>query len=114
VACPTNQICGYATDAGCSATGTCFHDPGVTCLAYSPGCACDGTEITVVCTGLPSGFVSKPLAHTGACGQVDAGGACTSDSQCAGGLKCCYPCGVAGCTNQCITPTAGGTCPLYP
>jgi hypothetical protein len=112
--CGTGQICGFPTGEGCSGRGTCFPAPGVTCLAYSAGCACDGTEINVACTGLPGGYVTQPLLHTGVCGQVDAGGACTSDTQCAPGLKCCYPCGVAGCTNQCITPLSSGTCPMYP
>jgi hypothetical protein len=36
------------------------------------------------------------------------------DSECAPGLKCCYPCGTPGCTNKCIKPLTSGTCPLYP
>jgi hypothetical protein len=36
-------------------------------MAYSPGCACDGTAINVVCNGLPSGYETKPMRHTGAC-----------------------------------------------
>jgi hypothetical protein len=68
----------------------------------------------VVCNGLPTGYDTKPLAYTGACGQVDAGGACTSDVECTPGTKCCYPCGIPGCTNQCIAVPAGGSCPLYP
>jgi hypothetical protein len=70
--------------------------------------------VNVICNGLPSGYAPRPLAHTGACTGLDAGSACTSDTQCGPGLKCCYPCGVQGCTNQCITPQANGTCPLYP
>jgi hypothetical protein len=42
------------------------------CNAYSPGCACDGTMISVACTGLPTGYVTKPLAHTGMCDATDA------------------------------------------
>jgi hypothetical protein len=44
----------------------------------------------------------------------EAGGACTSDSQCPPGLKCCYPCGVAGCSNVCMEPTEAGRCPMFP
>jgi hypothetical protein len=84
------------------------------CLAYSAGCACDGTEINVTCNGLPSGYDTKPLAHSGACAQVDAGGGCTSDTQCGTGQKCCYPCGIPGCTNQCTTVPSGASCPHYP
>ncbi len=67
-----------------------------------------------MCTGLQNGYTSKPLLHTGSCAKVDAGAACTTDTQCPLGFKCCYPCGVAGCTNSCITPQANGTCPMYP
>jgi hypothetical protein len=84
------------------------------CNAYSPGCACDGTEESIVCNGLPSGYARKPLLHTGACAALEAGAGCTSDTQCGPGLKCCYPCGTAGCTNTCIAVPDGGGCPLYP
>jgi hypothetical protein len=29
------------------------------------------------------------------------------------GLLCCYPCGVAGCHNQCMAPVQG-RCPMIP
>lgn len=35
------------------------------------------------------------------------GSVCTEDSQCASGLLCCYPCGIAGCENQCSVPVDG-------
>jgi hypothetical protein len=69
--CANGGVCGYRESDGCSAAGSCFPAPGAVCLLYSPGCACDGSEISVACTGLPSGYVSKPLRHTGAC--VDGG-----------------------------------------
>src|SRR5580704_1937881 len=65
--CATGQICGFPTADACSAQGTCFPAPGATCLVYSPGCACDGTEVNVACTGLPSGYATQPLLHTGGC-----------------------------------------------
>jgi hypothetical protein len=71
VECPKGQVCGFPEAAGCGVEGTCFVAQQVICNAYSPGCACDGSEISVACTGLPSGYVSKPLRHTGAC--VDGG-----------------------------------------
>jgi hypothetical protein len=37
---------------------------------------------------------------------------CTSNDQCPRGTLCCYPCGIDGCTNQCVTPIKG-RCPLY-
>ncbi len=51
----------------------------------------------------------------GACGGDGGPGArCGSDSQCGGGLKCCYPCGIEGCENQCMAPMPNGQCPLFP
>lgn len=47
-------------------------------------------------------------------GKLPAGAVCTTDQQCQPGLKCCYPCGKAGCDNKCTTPMAGNECPLYP
>jgi hypothetical protein len=47
-------------------------------------------------------------------GGLEAGAHCTSDGECASGLKCCYPCGIPGCTNSCMAPTSAGTCPLFP
>jgi len=37
---------------------------------------------------------------------------CTSNAQCPTGKLCCYPCGIDGCTNQCITPIKGH-CPHF-
>jgi hypothetical protein len=71
--CSNGQICGFPQADGCAAKGSCFPAPGVVCLAYSAGCACDGSEISVACTGLPSGYTAKPLLHTGVCAS-DAGG----------------------------------------
>ena len=47
-------------------------------------------------------------------GDGGQGTLCASDSVCGTGLKCCYPCGTAGCHNECIPPMANGNCPLYP
>jgi hypothetical protein len=38
---------------------------------------------------------------------------------CMPGLRCCYPCGIEGCHNRCITPctqgpACAGGCPLFP
>jgi hypothetical protein len=69
--CPPSMVCGFSESSACSDVGTCFPAPAVTCNAYSPGCACDGTTINVVCNGLPNGYEPKPLRHTGTC--VDGG-----------------------------------------
>jgi hypothetical protein len=69
--CPGTDVCGFLETASCGIEGTCFAAPQVVCAAFSPGCACDGTVVNVICNGLPSGYARKPLKHTGAC--VDGG-----------------------------------------
>jgi hypothetical protein len=110
------MLCGFPALAGCSATGSCFPSPGVICNAYVAGCACDGSEVNTACNGLPTGYAPKPLLHSGACVVAEAGAACTSDTQCGPGYKCCYPCGAAppACSNKCIAVPAGSACPAYP
>ncbi|HEV8581280.1 MAG TPA: hypothetical protein VGX68_19620 [Thermoanaerobaculia bacterium] len=39
---------------------------------------------------------------------------CQEDLQCPSGLKCCYPCGIAGCENRCSRPSENGHCPAFP
>lgn len=39
---------------------------------------------------------------------------CKEDFQCPSGLKCCYPCGIAGCENRCMLPSQNGNCPAFP
>ncbi|HQY61914.1 MAG: hypothetical protein IPQ09_16110 [Myxococcales bacterium] len=46
-------------------------------------------------------------------GKAD-GDTCADTSECAGGLECCYPCGIQGCVNRCMPPAPGGGCPLFP
>jgi hypothetical protein len=104
--CATDYVCGFAESDGCSAQGRCFMAPGAVCQAYAPGCACDGTEITIVCTGLPDGYVSKPLAHTGACG---AQGCCPPSWDM---YACTFPDGGAGlaCHNPALGCASSLTC----
>jgi hypothetical protein len=69
--CPAGTMCAFPATPACTTVGECFPTPGLTCNSFSAGCACDGTEINIACTGLPSGYETKPLRHTGAC--VDGG-----------------------------------------
>ncbi len=77
--CASGFLCGYAAASGCTATGTCVAQEGGFCNAIVPGCACDGTSFNTICGGLPSGYVSKPMAYEGACS--DAGGTFACGSQ---------------------------------
>jgi hypothetical protein len=113
--CGSGSLCGFPVADGCSANGSCFATTGVTCQVYMAGCACDGTEVNLVCNGLPNGYASKPILHSGTCQSgPEAGAACAMDSDCSAGLKCCYPCGIPGCHNECLQPAANGMCPLFP
>jgi hypothetical protein len=72
--CGADQICGFPQSDGCSAAGQCFPAPEAVCETFSPGCACDGTLINLVCNGLSEGFARKPLDHTGECTDTGSGG----------------------------------------
>lgn len=95
--CASGQICGFLETPACPSSGTCFTVPTVACLAYSPGCACDGTEINLACTGLQDGYSTKPLFHTGSCTDaalppdLDATVPCTTDTDCGSGGLCGFP-----------------------
>ena len=105
-------ICGFDDAAACGATGKCFAAPGVQCNAFSPGCACDGSEINTICNGLPSGFTRKPLAHAGACGDA-AAGVCVKDSDCGPNALCGYnDANACNATGQCFA-ISGATCQAY-
>jgi hypothetical protein len=96
--CPSGDMCGYAEAAGCSAQGHCF-PLGPQCNAFSPGCACDGTTINIVCTGLPNGYVSAPFLHAGVCEAPDAG----TTFACGPSLTC-------DASTQYCSVTEGGPC----
>lgn len=92
--CPTNETCAFPSADACGAKGKCFDVSAVAvCQAYSPGCACDGTEINVACTPFPQGYVEKPLAHAGQCNVASDAGptSCVTDSDCGEGFQCGYP-----------------------
>lgn len=95
-------ICGFSMADACKATGTCFPEPGAMCNSFSPGCACDGSTINIVCNGLPDGYAPAPLAHKGDCAP-DAG------------ITGSYTCGSSTCVEGsqiCITSAnpANSTC----
>ncbi len=110
--CPSGDVCGFPPAGGCSAAGTCFPAPGAVCQAYSPGCACDGTDINVACTGLPGGSVSRPLLHTGACASdagLDAMAPMHWYSTC--GDPVCHVSPDGGSPDAGLTDDAGAPCP---
>ena len=117
--CGTGKMCGFKTADACSATGTCFDSPGpggVACLAYAPGCTCDGMEINLACNGYPNGYASKPVLHTGACDSVvDAGAPCATDTDCGSGKMCAFKIADAcSATGTCLVrPPPGPECAAF-
>ncbi len=118
--CASGQVCEFAL--GCDQTRGACHSNGCQSLPVAPQyCGCDGRTIQQTSACLPA----RAYRSMGACpdaGPVDAGsdagglplGAeCADGGACAEGLLCCYPCGIPGCVNRCMTPMAG-RCPLLP
>lgn len=91
--CPPDSMCGYPVSQACEAKGQCFPAPGAICNGYSPGCACDGSEISIVCTGLPAGYAEKPVLHAGvcefSCGASQSCNSATEYCKVASGGPCC-------------------------
>lgn len=108
-ACAADEWCDLPNGCGFpDAMGACKKRP-QGCYADCPGvCGCDGKQYCNACTanaqGIDSGDDKSCLA----------GKPCSTDQECAAGLKCCYPCGIPGCQNQCTVPDASGACPMYP
>jgi hypothetical protein len=118
--CASGSYCGFNDADKCAATGACFASSGVECAAYSPGCACDGTEVNVACTPYPSGYTSKPLLHTGACesgGAQDAstGAPCNADVDCAGTNQACAFLESEACSahGTCVAKNTGPECNVF-
>ncbi len=113
--CTGGGLCGFPEVDACSAIGSCFAATQVRCNAYSPGCACDGSEVNAICNGLPNGYAPAPLLHAGVC--LDSGASDGGD-----GGRCCpaswdlysctYPDGGAGmaCHNPALGCASSLTC----
>jgi hypothetical protein len=117
--CTGGRICGFPESSGCAARGQCFPASGVMCGAFSPGCACDGTTINLVCNGLPNNYAGKPLASSGDCPAQD-GSMRDGTTTDAGGPVPCAPMGSGGpsfCNpgEICVAQTTtGGPCGIVP
>src|SRR6185295_7976141 len=113
--CEANEWCDYPPSSICGVadiTGSCRARPSF-CTEDCPGvCGCDGSFYCNECMAQSAGV---DISGDRAC-QRDGGAqsSCMRDSDCRAGLKCCYPCGQDGCTNQCITPMPNGMCPMFP
>jgi hypothetical protein len=120
--CSPQQVCGFRENAtnACSGLGQCFTPEQVVCNSVLLGCACDGTDVNMVCNGLPDGYATKPVAHTGACtdasGGADAGGPCTTSTECPPQYLCGFrwlvPNACSGEQGECFLPS-GATCQSF-
>ncbi len=111
-ACTGSTICQYG-HATCCGIESSF----MTCKCQAGGFSCYQTvECNFICPGSTDASTDADAngraSDTGT-GDGAAGTQCTVASQCMQGLLCCYPCGVAGCHNQCMAPVQG-RCPLIP
>jgi hypothetical protein len=105
---PVASRCGFPIADACSATGVCLVYSQVGCNVASPGCACDGSEVNIVCNGLPNGYAPAPLLHQGACTDSGAGSVVDGGACCPTGwdlYSCTYPDGGAG--SACHNPQLG-------
>jgi hypothetical protein len=76
-------------------------------------CACVGRPPGRDCTCGSAGWMCPDAGTDAATDGGTAGTLCSRDTDCTGGLLCCYPCGIPGCMNRCTAPM-GGRCPLIP
>ncbi|HMJ11516.1 MAG TPA: hypothetical protein VK524_08905 [Polyangiaceae bacterium] len=85
---------------------------GYDCCTNTCICGPDGkVRCNVTCNGNGEGGACGTDAGTGGGGP---GTLCDSHSDCHAQLRCCYPCGIPDCHNQCMAPMPDGQCPLFP
>jgi hypothetical protein len=98
---------GSTARTNCPSSAAC-----TTCGAYlcGPGEYCCNSACGI-CG--PAGGPCPNINCVGTGGGNGVGQTCTQNSDCASGLLCCYPCGTAGCTNQCMQPGPNGACPMF-
>ncbi len=68
--CSHGLSCLFDIKCGCSVQGVCMQgfDPNKPiCNAISNSCSCSGQTVNVICNGLPGGYYSEPIAHSGGC-----------------------------------------------
>jgi len=114
VQCAADEWCDFPDGCGYpDALGVCKKRP-EGCTADCPGvCGCDGKFYCNVCSANGLGI---DTSNDTSCSPGDAGSgsSCGSDFECQAGLKCCYPCGIPGCQNQCMKADSSGQCPAFP
>jgi hypothetical protein len=71
-----------------------------------PPCTPEEIAIAVAILSMEDEVLADPATHF-------TRSSCASDADCAGGQRCCYPCGIPGCSNVCTT-VSNGQCPAFP
>ena len=114
IACAADEWCDLPNGCGNpDDLGVCKPKP-QGCYADCPGvCGCDGKTYCNACVANAQGV---DTSNNNSCSPGDGGQGtgCSNDFECQAGLKCCYPCGIPGCSNACIPPDPGGNCPMFP
>jgi hypothetical protein len=122
ISCGQDEWCDYAPSqpsgknycGGDDGGGYCRAKP-QGCTADCPGvCGCDGKFYCNACAAHAAGTDDTNDTACMHAGDAGSGAACQGDNDCQNGLKCCYPCGTPGCTNQCMKPDSSGQCPAFP
>lgn len=117
VACNAGQYCDKPEGADCGPApcrGTCKESPASCPTAECLGvCGEDGKAYCNACEAHKAGVDDVAGDSCNLSGKK-VGETCQNDPECQGGLKCCYPCGIAGCENQCMAPDQSGECPALP
>ena len=113
IPCAADEWCDVPNGCGAPGSmGVCQTRP-QGCTADCPGvCGCDGQFYCNVCDANAMGV---DTGDSTSCSPGDGGQntGCSSDFDCQSGLKCCYPCGIPGCSNACIPPDSSGQCPMF-
>ncbi len=116
--CKPDEYCANGYGSYCGSFGPCEKRP-KSCPGDCDGvCSCGGA-VCNVCVSRMFGHDTAPL---GSWCMSDGGGPNTTQAGlgqpcgyysgvCVTGLKCCYPCQVAGCQTACMPPDASGMCP---
>jgi hypothetical protein len=114
--CGAGKSCAFKIADACAARGTCVEvSNGPQCKALQLACGCDNVSVNVACTGYPSGYAARPIAHDGPCEGPDGGSrTCSKDADCGGTDVCAFPVN-GGCSalGACVTLAPGPYCHAY-
>ncbi len=102
-----------AAQGGTNGAATGGTSGGVSCGTFSCSLSQFCSNSSCGICGPAGGPCPTIACATGGAGNGNStlGQTCTLTNDCSSRLLCCYPCGTAGCTNQCMQPGPSGVCP---